>query len=205
MTAGIITNTITTESGLLSIPVKQLQRRVIQRVSYTHRVGGYRNNNSYNWITGAYVDFRPVRGDTRIRFISNHHTRTYGSQHMIVHYKFYIDDVEYARFTRGGHHVENINTLEYEVASWGAGVFARAGWQSRAYAEGNHNSHIHHTQYWDGVDNARDVPAQIIAEEYIPAMLLHLSLVLEHYQTPFLDQVLPILKPYRPVEQYLKL
>lgn len=170
MTAAVVTSNLATESGLLNIPVKQLQRRVIQRVSYTHRVGWWRNNNTYNWIAGAYVDFRPVRGDTRIRFISNLHTRQYGgSQHMITHYKFYIDDVEYARFTRGGHHIENMNTMEYEVASWGAGALARAGWQSRAYSEGNHNAHIHHTQYWNGNSDGRDVPAQIIVEEYIPA------------------------------------
>lgn len=170
MTGAVIANTITNESGLLSIPVKQLQRRVLQRVSYTHRMGWWRNNNTYNWITGSFVDFRPVRGDSRIRFTFNHHTRQYGgSQHTITHYKFFIDDVEYGRFTRGGHHTENMNSIEWEVPSWGAGVFARAGLQSRAYAEGNHNSHIHHTQYWDGGGDGRDVPAHIIVEEYIPA------------------------------------
>ena len=170
MTSAAVIKELQNESGLLTIPVKQLQRRVLQRVSYTHRVGWWRNNNAYNWIAGGYVYFRPVRGDSRIRFTFNIHTRQYGpSQHMITHYKFYLDNNEYGRFSRAGHHVENHNSIEWEIPSWGAGVMARAGLQSRAYAEGNHNAHLYHTQYWNGGGDARDVPGHIIVEEYIPA------------------------------------
>jgi len=166
MTGVLQVNTITNESNTFSINTQNFRRRIIQRTNYIHRTGWWRGNNTYYWVPGAYMDFRPLRGDSRIQASYNIFTRAYGSQHMIMHWIFYVDEVEYGRFTRGGHHVENTNSTIYEVPSWGANAYRRIGFKARSYVEGNHNAHLWHTQYWDGGGNAYDCPGQMIIEEF---------------------------------------
>jgi len=169
MTGILQVDSITNEANAFSITTDYFKRRIIQRTSYIHRTGWWRANNAYYWVPGAYMDFRPMRGDTRIRVSYNIHTRQYGpSQHMIMHYIFYVDEVEYGRFTRGGHHVENTNTIQFDVPSWDAYAYARIGFKCRSYSEGSHNAHLWHTQYWDGGGNSYDTPGQMIIEEYVP-------------------------------------
>jgi hypothetical protein len=171
--SGIIkVDTIQTEDGAVSIPTSYFQRRIIQRVSYTHRVGWWRSDNTYYWVPGAYVDFRPVRSDSRIRFTYAIPTRQYGgSQHSIQHWIFYANDQEYGRFTRGGHHTENAFPNEWDLPSWGSGAYSRVGFKTRAYSDGNHNAHLYLTQYWDGGGASNQIKGQVIVEEYTPAPL----------------------------------
>ena len=170
MTGFLKVDTITNEANTVSIPTSYMQRRLIQRVSYTHRMGWWRGNNTYYWVPGAYMDFRPLRSDSRIRFTFNLPTRQYGaSQHMIMHWIFYVDEVEYGRYTRGGHHVENAFGTEWDVPSWGENQYRRVGHKCRSYSEGTHNAHLYLTQYWDGGGASNDIQGQMIAEEYTSA------------------------------------
>ena len=164
-------DSLQTESGIVTIPVSHFQRRVLQRVSYTHRVGWWRGNNTYYWVPGAYVDFRPLRSDSRIRFTYSIPTRDYGSNHMIMHWIFYANDQEYGRFTRGGHHVENAFANEWDIPSWGSSNYSRVGFKCRSYSEGNHNAHLYLTQYWDGGGASNQINGQVMVEEYTSAPL----------------------------------
>ena len=152
-----------------TISTSHFQRRIIQRVSYTHRVGWWRANNAYYWVPGAYIDFRPMRSDSRIRFSFSVPTRDYGSAHMITHWIFYRDEFEYGRHSRSGHHVENAFATEWDLPSWGEGSYSRVGYKVRSYAEGNHNAHLYLTEYWDGGGNSSEIQGQAIAEEYVSA------------------------------------
>ena len=169
MTGIVQTSNLQDESGTFTIPTKYLQRRIIQRTSYTHRVGWWRGDNNYYWVPGAYMDFRPARADSRIRVSFMVPTRAYGSAHMISHWIFYRDEVEYGRHSRSGHHVENAFSQEWDIPSWEVGQYGRIGYKFRAYSEGNHNAHLYHSNYWDGGGNAWDLPGQMIVEEYLPA------------------------------------
>jgi len=167
--SGIIKATnIGTEDGIYSVPTRYISRRLIQRTSYTHRVGWWRGNNTYFWVPGAYIDFRPRRSDSRIKVSFMIPTRAYGSAHMISHWIFYRDEVEYGRHSRGGHNVENPFVQEWDIASWGAGQYSRLGYKFRSYTEANHNAHLYLTNYWDGTAQSLHIQGQVIVEEYIP-------------------------------------
>jgi hypothetical protein len=168
MTAQINITTLQNEAGTLSRNIQDFAHRVVQRVSYTHRNGWIRGDNTYHWLPGGYADFTPVRSDSRIRSTWSIHTRDYGSNHMIMHYIFYRDDIEYGRHTRGGHEIENTNAMEWDIPSWGAGQKARMGHRYRAYSDGNHNAHLYHTEWWDGAGNSNSVPGQYTIVEYVP-------------------------------------
>jgi hypothetical protein len=92
---------------------------------------------------------------------------------MIMHYIFQRDDVEYGRFTRGGHEIENTNSMEWDIPSWGAGQIARMGHRYRSYSDGNHNAHLYHTEWWDGTGNSNSVPGQYTIVEYVPKLPLN--------------------------------
>lgn len=169
MTGILKVDNIENIGSTVSIPTNYFRRRLLQRVSYVHRVGWWRGNNTYYWVPGGYVDFRPQRSDSRIRFTYSIPTRDYGSNHMIMHWIFYRDEIEYGRFTRGGHYVENAFATEWDLESWGAGQYARVGFKCRSYSEGNHNAHLYHTQYWDGGGAGLQIPGQMIVEEYVSA------------------------------------
>jgi hypothetical protein len=173
MTSIIQVNTIQNEAGTISRPIQDFAHRTIQRVSYTHRNGWIRGDNTYYWMPGGYADFTPIRSDSRIRSHWNIHTRDYGSNHMIMHYVFYRDDIEYGRHTRGGHEIENTNAMEWDIPSWGAGQKARMGYRYRSYSDGNHNAHLFHTEWWDGGGSGQSVPGQYTIVEYVPKIPLN--------------------------------
>jgi hypothetical protein len=169
MTAILTAGSLQNEASTVTIPISHMQRRIIQRVSYTHRIGWWRGNNTYFWVPGAYVDFRPIKSTSRIRFTYSIPTRDYGSAHMISHWIFYVDDIELGRHSRGGHQVENAFATEWDIEGWSAGTYRRIGYRFRSYTEANHNSHLYLTKYWDGGQTALNIPGQAIVEEYIPA------------------------------------
>jgi hypothetical protein len=170
MSSIIKVDTIQDENGLNSITTSSFQRRTIQRLSYTHRVGWWRPDNTYYWVPGAYIDFRPLRGDSRIKVSFTIPKRQYGnSQHSISHWIFYRDEEEYGRHSRSGHHVENSFTTEWDMPSWGANSYSRIGYKVRSYNAGSHNVHLYYSQYWDGGGSSRNLNGQAIVEEYVPA------------------------------------
>lgn len=168
MSGRLQVDTIQSANGSNGIAITNMQRRVIQRVAYTWRSGYWRANNTYYWVPGAFTEFSPVRGDSRIRVTWCIPTRDYGSAHMIMHWILYIDETEQSRFTRGGHHVENAHSFEWDFDSWGKGI-RRVGFKARSYSEGNHNAHLYMTRYWNGGGNSLRIPGQLIVEEYTPA------------------------------------
>jgi hypothetical protein len=170
MTSILKLDTIQNENATFSISSSHFRRRTIQRLSYTHRIGWWRANNAYYWVPGAYIDFKPLRNDTRIKVSFNIPTRQYGnSQHTIQHWIFYRDEEELGRHTNGGHHTENAFTTEWDLKSWGANIYSRVGYKVRSYGEATHNAHLYLTQYWDGAGNSFNINGQTIVEEYVSA------------------------------------
>lgn len=168
---GIIrADTIQNEAGAFSITASHMQRRVIQRLSFTWRNGWWRPDNAYYWVPGSMVNFKPMRGDTRIRYSTNIPIRQRGnSAHSISHWIFFVDNFEFGRYTRGGHHIENDFTTEWDLASWGANQTRAMGFKVRSYSDNNHDAHLYVTQYWDGAGNFFDIQGQTIVEEYTSA------------------------------------
>lgn len=170
MTGILNVNALQNEAGTTTVSTSYMQRRILQRVSYVHRIGWWRANDIYYWVPGAYVDFRPVRSDSRVRLTFSIPIRQYGSaQHSITHWAFYRDEVYYGRHCRGGHHIENAFSTEWDIASWGEMQYARVGYKVRSYSEAGHNAHLYYTQYWDGGSASYDIQGQVIVEEYMPA------------------------------------
>jgi hypothetical protein len=165
MSGQLQVDTIQSANGSNGISISNMRRRCIQRVSYTYRSGYWRGNNTYYWVPGAYVEFQPLRGDTRLYMSFSVPTRDYGSAHMIMHWIMYVDDQEQMRFSRGGHHVENAHVFEWDVNSWGQGI-RRVGFKARSYSEGNHNAHLYMARYWNGGGNSFRLPGQLRVEEY---------------------------------------
>jgi hypothetical protein len=58
--------------------------------------------------------------------------------------------------------------MQWDIPSWGANQFARVGYRVRAYASGNHSTHLFYHQYWDGGGTFSQPVGQIFAEEYFP-------------------------------------
>lgn len=170
MTGILNIDTIQNEAGTVSLNTSYFQRRLIQRISYTHRIGWWRANNTYYWVPGANVNFRPIRGDSRIKVTFNIPTRQYGSsQHSITHWIFYKDEIEYGRHSRAGHHVENAFSQEWDIPSWGGMQYARIGYKVRSYSEAANNAHLYYTQYWDGAGADHNIQGLMIVEEYTSA------------------------------------
>lgn len=168
---GIIrADTIQNEAATATITASHMQRRVIQRVSYVWRNGWWRSDNAYYWVPGTMVNFKPMRGDTRIRYSTNVPVRQYGgSAHSITHWIFFLDNIEYGRHSRGGHHIENVFSSEWDLPSWGTNQIRAMGYKVRAYSDPTHNAHLYATQYWNGANTFLDIQGQTIVEEYTSA------------------------------------
>lgn len=168
MTSILKVDNIYNEAGSSVAYTQYLARRVVQRVEYTHRVGWWYPNDTYHWIPGGYLDFTPVRNDTRVRIVINIPTTWYGNVHSITHWIFYRDEIEYGRHCRGGYHNQDTFAQEWDVPSWGEGHMARLGYKARSYANGNHSAHLYYETYWDGGGVGWHMKGQIFAEEYFP-------------------------------------
>jgi len=170
MTAELAVDNIYNAAGSTVAYTSYMQRRVVQRVSYVHRLGYWYPDNNYYWLPGGYLDFTPIRNDTRLRWSLNCPMIWYGSAHNITHHIFYRDEIEYGRHSRSGHHTENANTQTWDIPTWGAGQVGRVGYRIRSYAQGNHSGHFWFTHYWDGGQVNWSTPGQIICEEYFPTV-----------------------------------
>lgn len=151
----------------ISIPTGYFKRRILQRVTWQYRQGYWRAENAYYWVPGAYADFVPMRGDSRIKVSMSIHGRLYNYTHMISHWIFYRDRQEIGRHTRGGQHFERSDAMEYEIPSWGEGQSSRVGFMCRSYNANFHNIHIYHTENWDGGGTNITIPGQFRVEEFV--------------------------------------
>lgn len=154
-------------AGTVSVPVKELQSRVIQYYQAEYTGGEWNPDTNYNWIPGAFYDFTPRRADSRIKFTMRIPWAWVVASHAIGHWYFYANGVLYHQWSESGTHIENGKTLQFDVPSWGT-ASGRIGLQHRAYANDNNETRLYTTYYWDGagrsVQNAR---GHMIIEEII--------------------------------------
>lgn len=162
----LTTKTLATTDGSVEIPVKELTTRVIQRHEAPYTGGIWNPDNSYNWAPGSFVDFTPLRADSRISYIWRApHSRFGGTTHAISHWRFYVNGVIYFYHGMSGRHIENGNVMKWDVPSWGTSQ-ARIGYQIRSYANDNHETRVYSTDYWDGGGTDQNAHGQLIVEEY---------------------------------------
>lgn len=174
MTAILKVDSLQNEAGTITIPVSQMQHRIIQRVTYNHRAGYWTPENTYYWCPGAFIDFQPRRSDSRIRWSGSIPFRQYAyNAHGISHWIFYLDDIEIGRHSTSGHHYEQAACQEWDVPSWGAGDSKRMGYRIRSYSSGSHNIHTYYTEYWNGTGSGNNISGRVSIEEYVPSVKLN--------------------------------
>jgi len=162
----LTTSYIASNTGSLVIPVRELATRCIQRYHNQYTSGEWNPDATSNWAPGGYVDFTPLRADSRIVFTWRVPTAWSNASHSITHWRFYVNGVLYYRHGHGGTHVEDGNTLRWDVPSWGTGS-GRIGYQVRSYANDNHETRLYTTYYWNGTGrSAQNAYGQLIVEEW---------------------------------------
>lgn len=166
MTGIIQVDTIQNEAANTSLNPVYFNYRIIQRFRSRFNLGYWNADNNYRWVPGCFCDFKPMRGDTRIRFRCSFTGRYRGNSHSISHWIFYVDGNEIGRHSIGGQHRESGKVTEWDVPSWGAGQIARIGYKYRDYSNGNHGHHMRMTNYWDGGGPDRRIPSEFCVEEY---------------------------------------
>ena len=145
-------------AGSVTIPVKELETRVVQYFQQEYTGGEWNPDNDYNWIPGMFRDFTPRRADSRIRFTARIPFAWVAASHVISHWYFWANGVLYWYWSESGTHIENGKSYQFEVPSWGT-TSGRIGFQHRSYSNDNHEMRLFTTYYWDGggrsVQNAR--------------------------------------------------
>jgi hypothetical protein len=147
-------------------PLSDLRHRVIKQFRNTYTNGAWNPDNNYNWVPGMFADYTPLSASSRIRV--NCHMSYVGlnAAHAISHWIFYANGVERGRHSISGNHLEDNSVYMWDFPSWGTSN-ARIGYQSRSYANDNHEVRPHTTRYWDGGGSNQNCFAQIIIEEYV--------------------------------------
>lgn len=138
-----------TNDGYNKILGRELTNRPIQIYRREFRDGEWNPNTDFNWIPGAYVDFTPLRSDTRLRYRVRLPMAWVSSSHAIAHYEFYANNVLFASFGTSGTHAENAGCYDFEVPSWGT-FSSRLGLKTRAYSENSNEFRYYCTYYWNG-------------------------------------------------------
>jgi hypothetical protein len=145
-------------AGTVTIPVKELETRVIQYFQAEYTGGEWNPDNNYNWVPGAFRDFIPRRADSRIRFTMRSPWAWVAAGHAISNWYFFANGVLYWNWAESGTHIENGKAFQFEVPSWGT-TSGRIGLQHRSHANDNNELRMYTTYYWDGtgrsVQNAR--------------------------------------------------
>ena len=154
-------------AGSVTIPVKELETRVIQFYQSEYAGGEWNPDNNYNWVPGGYVDFTPRRADTRIRFTMRLPWAWVAAGHVISHFYFYAAGTLYWYWSESGTHIENGKSFQFEVPSWGT-YNARIGLQHRSYSNDNHEMRLFTTYYWDGGGRSvQNCKGHVIVEEIV--------------------------------------
>lgn len=136
-------------AGTVTIPVKELETRIIQYYQAEYTGGEWNPDNNWNWVPGAYASFTPRRADSRIRYTMRLPFAWVASSHVISHYYFYAAGTLYWYWSESGTHIENGKTFQFEVPSWGTSA-QNIGLQHRSYSNDNHEMRLYTTYYWDG-------------------------------------------------------
>ena len=161
----ISTDYLQNTAASVTVPVKELETRIIQFYQNTHTAGEWNPDNTYNWIPGAFHDFTPRRADSRIRYTARIPWAWVAASHAISHWYFLANGVLYWYWSEGGTHIENGKSFQFEVPSWGT-TSGRIGMQHRSYSNDNHELRLYTTYYWDGTGrSAQNARGQIIIEE----------------------------------------
>jgi len=164
----IVTDTISPDPNTNPIDLSQLQKRIVREYRTTYTGGAWRNGNSYAWVPGAFVDYTPYSGSTRIRCYWNIPTaRWVGNAHSISHWIFYSNGTEQGRHSLSGNHIEYRATYVWDFASWGT-TNGRIGYQMRMYSVNNHEVGVYSTQWWEGTGSNQNCYGQFYIQEYIP-------------------------------------
>jgi hypothetical protein len=163
----LIVDNIICDPHLEQVPLTQLGYRII-RISRQNYDGGLWNaNTTYNWVPGMNMTYTPARSDTRIRvWCHMPYGRNSGSAHGISHWIFYANGVERGRHSISGQHIEDMSVYVWDMASWGTSA-AQLGYQSRSYADDNHEVRPYTTNYFDGGGSTQTCRGQMIVEEYL--------------------------------------
>lgn len=163
LTTNAIRNTVTGQV----IPIKELKGRVIQRYLANYTAGEWNPDLTNNWAPGSWVDFTPLRSDSRISYSWRIPHAWSNATHAISHWRFFVNGALYFWHSTSGVHIEDGCTLKWDVPSWG--TFAgRIGYQVRSYANDNHEVRLYTTYYWDGTGrSAQNAVGQLIVEEYV--------------------------------------
>lgn len=154
-------------SSLVTIPINELNHRVIQHYEATYTGGEWNPDNSYNWAPGSWVDFTPRRADSRIKYMWRAPHAWVAAAHGISHWKFMANNSTYFWHTVAGYHQEDGATVKWDIPTWGLAA-GRIGYMIRSYANDNHEFRLNTTYYWDGTGrSAQNARSQLIIEEYV--------------------------------------
>ncbi len=163
----LIVDELYCDPHLAPVPLTQLGHRIVKINRQNYDGGQWNPNTTYNWAPGMFMDYTPLRTDTRIRaWLHMSFARTTGSSHCMSHFIFYANGVEQGRHTIAGQHLEGNGVYVWDFASWGTSN-GRIGYQSRAYADDNHEVRLHCTNWWDGGGSIQTCRSQMIVEEYL--------------------------------------
>jgi hypothetical protein len=163
----ISASSISNTSGTVVVPTRELQNRVIQQNISDYTAGEWNPTASYAWVPGSYVDFTPLRTDSRISYIWRCPHAWSNANHAISHWKFYVNGEVYYYHSTSGRHIEDGSVLKWDVPSWGT-TEGRIGYQIRSYQNDNHEVRLYTTYYWDGTGrSAQTCNGQLIIEEYV--------------------------------------
>lgn len=150
-----------------AIPIKELTARVIQRHVADYTGGEWNPDNTSNWVPGSWVDFTPLRSDSRISYIWRCPHAWSNNTHAISHWRFYVNGILYFWHSTSGVHIEDGCVLKWDVPSWGTSA-GRIGYQIRSYSNDNHEVRLYTTYYWNGTGrSAQNAYGQLIVEEYV--------------------------------------
>ena len=162
LTTAVLTNT----ANNVTVPVRELTARVIQRYVADYTGGEWNPDNNNNWVPGSWVDFTPKRSDSRISYTWRAPHAWIGQTHAISHWRFYVNGNLYFWNSTSGRHIEDGCVMKWDVPSWGT-TAGRIGYQIRAYSNDNHEIRMYTTYYWDGTGrSAQNCKGQLIVEEY---------------------------------------
>lgn len=163
----LIVDNIVVDPHLESVPLTQLGHRIVKTSRQNYDGGLWNANTTYNWVPGMNMFYTPLRADTRVRVWCHlPYARNSGSAQGISHWIFYANGVERGRHSISGQHIEDASVYVWDMASWGT-TNAQIGYQSRSYADDNHEVRPYTTQYFDGGGSNQTCRGQMIVEEYL--------------------------------------
>lgn len=166
MTSSVTVTYLENRSGTFKVPVNELRHRVIQQHNEVYTQGEWNPDVTYRWAPGSYVDFTPLKADSRIRYIWRIPQRWITQGHSISHWKFYVANTIYYYHSQSATYLEDGNAIIWEVPSWGT-FQERIGYQIRAYQNDNHELRLYSTTYWDGSGSQQVCHGQLIVEEIV--------------------------------------